>query len=38
MTDHLINRIFDLVHKLLEGFGAYCRAKAPVVGIPKAEI
>ena len=33
MTDQLINYSFGLVDKLLEGFGAYCRARVPVVGI-----
>lgn len=34
MTDELITLSFDLVHRLLEGFGAYCRTKIPIVGIP----
>jgi hypothetical protein len=34
MTDDLINLSFGLVHRLLEGFGAYCRTKMPVEGIP----
>jgi hypothetical protein len=34
MTDELITLSFDLVHRLLEGFGAYCRTKMPVGEIP----
>jgi len=34
MTDQLIGRCFDLVHELLEGFGAYCRTKRPVGEFP----
>jgi hypothetical protein len=34
MTDELINLSFDLVHRLLEGFGAYCRTKMPIGEIP----
>lgn len=36
MTDELINQSFDLVHQLLNSFGAYCRERSPVVEIPVA--
>jgi len=34
MSDQLISRTFNLVHELLEGFGAYCRTKVLIGEIP----
>lgn len=34
MTDTLIEHLFHLLHKILEGFGAYCRGKVPIPGNP----
>lgn len=30
MTDEFINECFDLVHKLLNAFGAYCKTSDPI--------
>src|SRR5260370_42156301 len=34
MTDEFINHCFDMIHKLLDGFGAYCKGRDPVETIP----
>jgi hypothetical protein len=34
MTDQFINHCFDMIHKLLDGFGAYCKGRDPVETIP----
>ncbi len=38
MTEAFINHCFDLVHKLLDAFGAFCKAQNPIDTIPIATI